>query len=83
MNCRPTYICDGQAKRCARADDRRVRCPVRESADYKRPSARGPLVSAPMTSAYLCGGRRSRPGVLVEMTGVGGLREEGLGAGRS
>jgi hypothetical protein len=47
-------------------------CVARELAVYKRVSVRGPLVPATTTSAHLCGGRRSLPGVLTEMTDVGG-----------
>jgi hypothetical protein len=46
--------------------------PACESADYKRPSARAPLVSIPTTSARWCRGRRPRPGALLEVTGVRG-----------
>ena len=40
---------------------------------YKRASVPAPPVSAPMTSVHSCGGRWSRPDVLLEVTGAGGL----------
>ncbi len=46
-------------------------CAPRKLAAYKRPSVRGLLVPAPMTSAHRCGGRWSRLGALSQTTGVG------------
>jgi hypothetical protein len=46
-------------------------CAVYELVAYKRTSVGTPLVSAPVTSAHSCGGRRLRPGALFEVTGVG------------
>jgi len=80
---RPTDLRDGRAKRRGRRGPQAVPSGVPragcepaagcESAAYKRPSVRVPLVIVPMTSAYPCGGRRPWPGALFEMTGVGGL----------
>ncbi len=64
-------LCDEQAERGREAGLGAAPRVLRERAAYKRPSGRVPLVSGPMTSAHLCGGRRSRPSALLQVTGVG------------
>ncbi len=45
---------------------------LRGLADYKRASARTPVVSVPTTGAHRCGDRWSQPGAPFDMTDVGG-----------
>ncbi len=54
-----------QAQRSHQAGRGDVPRVPRELADYKRPSVRGPLVPASMTSVHPCGGRWSRSGALL------------------
>ncbi len=76
MSSRLTYLRDGRPKRGGQAGRRAVPNGVPrvalDSADYKRVSARAPLVFVPMTGAHPCGGRWSRRGALLQVTGVGG-----------
>jgi len=46
---------------------------------YERPSGRAPLVSVPVTSAYPCADRWSRPGALSQMSGIGASPGGGAG----
>ena len=49
---------------------------LRAPADHNRSSSRGPLASAPMTSAHRRG-QRPRPNALSHMTGIGSSRGRG------
>jgi hypothetical protein len=73
MSCELADPCGGHAARSDAAVSGGVSRAACQSADYKRASVRAPLVTVPMTSAYRCGGHWSQPGVLLEVTGVGGL----------
>jgi hypothetical protein len=68
----PMGLRDEQAKRGGRAGRGAAPYRLRELVAHKRPPVRAPLVFRPVTSAHLCGGRWSRPGALLEVTGVGG-----------
>jgi hypothetical protein len=78
-----TDLCDEQAKCSGQVGRGALLSALRELAAYQRSSAGAPLVSSPVTSAYRCGGRWSRPGALFEVAGAGGPREGAQGAGRS
>jgi len=72
MSCDLIDLWDGQAERSSDAARRAAPRALRELAAYKRPSVRAPLVSVSTTSAHPCGGRWFRPGVLLQVTAVGG-----------
>ena len=65
MSWKPSDLRSGQPKRGDQADHGPVPCAIRGLATYKRAWVLAPLVSAPMTSAHVCGGRWSRLGRAV------------------
>ncbi len=67
--CEPTDLRDEQAQRSDHAGHDAALRLLCEPVDHKRASLRGPLASAPMTSAHPRG-RCSRPSALFRTTGV-------------
>jgi hypothetical protein len=64
MSWRLRDLCGEQAKREGWAGCGAGLYVPRELAAYRRPPVRALLVPSPVTSAYLCGGRRPRLGAL-------------------
>lgn len=83
MSCRTRSIGDGLARCGARVHERSVSHETHESAFYKRPSERAPLVSRPTTSAQPYGDRRSQADALFDMTVAEAFIEKDSTAGRS